>query len=52
MAPLADVAAVVMLAGHEIVGFIVSRTVTVCWPVAVFPWASVTDQVIVVVPFG
>ena len=43
---------VTMFAGHAMVGFSVSLTVTVKLHVAVFPDVSVAVQVTVVVPFG
>ncbi len=43
---------VVILAGAEIVGFTLSVTVTVWLAVALFPAASVTVQITVVVPNG
>ena len=50
-APLAPVASVVTLEGtFEIVGAVVSRMVTVKLPRAVFPAASVAEQLTVVVP--
>jgi hypothetical protein len=43
---------VVILAGAEIVGFTLSVTVTVWLAVALFPAASVTVQITVVLPKG
>ena len=50
--PESDACGTVMSAGHSIVGFSVSLTVTVKEQLAVLPDASVAVLVTVVVPFG
>ena len=52
VAPLGPVASVVILAGRLKVGGVVSRTVTVKLPFAVFPALSFAEQLTVVAPMA
>src|SRR6266571_6161096 len=49
-APFAPVDSAVMLAGRVRNGGVVSTMVTLKYPVAVFPWTSVDEQLTTVVP--